>query len=198
MGEVCRRVEVGIVIRPTQYYASIGVPMLRSANVRESGIDLTGLGVHVEADHAMMSKSAVTPGDLVTVRTGYPGTTAVVPDGLATANCVDIIISRPGPRIQPHFLAIWINSDQGKDQVLRGQGGLAQQHYNVSQLKKLLVPVPSLREQQRISSIVALAGERVRYESALAEKLRGIRLAITTTSLRGESGGRSLIGGDAA
>jgi len=32
-------ITVGIVIRPTQYYVEQGVPALRSANVREDGIN---------------------------------------------------------------------------------------------------------------------------------------------------------------
>ena len=57
---------------------------------------------------------------------------------------MDVIISRPNGAINPNFLALWVNSPLGKDQVLAGQGGLAQQHFNIGQMKKLLVAVPSL------------------------------------------------------
>ena len=36
-------VSVGIVVRPTQYYVPDGVPVLRSANVREGQLDMTNL-----------------------------------------------------------------------------------------------------------------------------------------------------------
>lgn len=127
--DLCTEITVGIVVRPTQYYTDSGVPILRSANVRPDGLVLEDLKFMSELDHGRMRKTAVRPGDLVTVRTGYPGTTAVVPAELDQANCVDIIISRPGPRVLPDYLALWINSEFGKGQVLRAQGGLAQQHF---------------------------------------------------------------------
>src|SRR5262249_39315773 len=34
---VCREIVVGIVVKPAQYYVEEGVPVLRSANVREEG-----------------------------------------------------------------------------------------------------------------------------------------------------------------
>jgi type I restriction enzyme S subunit len=37
---------------------------------------------------------------------------------------------------------------------LEGQGGLAQQHFNVGEMKSLLVKVPSLPEQQRIEDLL--------------------------------------------
>ena len=196
--EVCRRIEVGIVIRPAQYYVPRGVPMLRSANVREDGIDMNDLVFMSEKAHAMMAKSAVGPGDLVTVRTGYPGTTAVVPEWLRTANCIDIIISRPSEAIRSDFLAIWINSERGKGQVLRAQGGLAQQHFNVSEMKRLLAPVPTLIEQERISAVLAASRERIRSERVLAEKLTRLRHGLGEDLLLGRVGAKEVAQGDEA
>src|SRR6266704_1116350 len=183
--DVCRRIEVGIVIRPSQYYALAGVPVLRSANVLESGVDMSDLVFMSAEDHEMLAKSSVKPGDLVTVRTGYPGTTAVIPESLPTANCVDLIISRPGPGIQSDYLATWINSERGKDQVLRAQGGLAQQHFNVGELEKLQVAVPPLDEQERISDILDAAKERIEAESVSLEKLRALREGLTDDLVTG-------------
>jgi type I restriction enzyme S subunit len=105
--------------------ATMGVPVLRSANLRETGIELTDLVYISKESNALLSKSTLRHNDLVAVRTGYPGTTCVVPKHLDGINCVDLVISRPGPKIDPRFLALWINSPFGKDQVLRMQGGLA-------------------------------------------------------------------------
>ncbi len=66
-------ITVGIVIRPTQYYAAQGVPALRSANIREDGIDDSDMIFISENANARLSKSQVRAGDVLTVRTGYPG-----------------------------------------------------------------------------------------------------------------------------
>jgi type I restriction enzyme, S subunit len=183
--ELCREIVVGIVIRPSQYYRAAGIPMLRSANVRTSGLVLEELKYMSASDHAKMKKSSVGPGDLVTVRTGYPGTTAVVPHDLKEANCIDITISRPGPRIVAEYLAIWINSEYGKGQVLRAQGGLAQQHFNVSEMKSLLVAVPPLSAQRRIVEIWTEHNARINAEVSLAHSLRQMRIGLMLDLLTG-------------
>jgi len=184
--EVCRQIVVGIVIRPTQYYRSTGIPILRSANVLETGIELTDLKFMSLDDHRLMSKSAVSPGDVVTVRTGTPGTSAVVPVGLSVANCVDVIISRPNRAvIDPNFLAAWINSEFGKGQVLAKQGGLAQQHFNVGHMRNLLVATPPLDEQKEIAGVVATQQKQLQLEYEELAKLRKIKEGLMGDLLTG-------------
>jgi type I restriction enzyme S subunit len=184
-GDLCREIVVGIVIRPTQWYAPSGVPVLRSANVREDGIDMSDLMFMTAAHHRALSKSAVSPGDVVTVRTGYPGTTAVIPDSVAEANCVDIIISRPGPRLLPQYLSTWVNAPIGKGQVLAKQGGLAQQHFNIGEMKELLVAVPPLTEQRAICACATTMERRVGDEQGLLRKLTALKSGLIDDLLTG-------------
>ena len=139
--ELSERIMVGIVIRPTQYYAPHGVPAFRSANIRQEGISDSDLVFITEASNALLAKSQTRTGDILTVRTGYPGTSAVVRAEQAGCNCIDIIITRPRKSVNSGYLALWINSPFGKEQVLRHQGGLAQKHFNVGDMRNLLVAV---------------------------------------------------------
>jgi type I restriction enzyme S subunit len=145
-------ITVGIVIRPTQYYVKQGVPALRSANIRADGINDQDMVFISEKANMLLSKSQVRTGDVLTVRTGYPGTSAIVPQRHAGSNCIDILITRPSKTICPSFLSAWINSSFGKSQVLRNQGGLAQQHFNVCDLRNLVVALPpTITEQESIA-----------------------------------------------
>jgi type I restriction enzyme S subunit len=183
---ICRQIIVGIVIRPVQYYKPDGVPVFRSANVRENCIDPSNLVYMSAKDNETLAKSQLFTGDLVTVRTGYPGTTAVVPPEFDGCNCVDVVISRPDhDKVRSSFLSIWVNSDLGKRQVLEGQGGLAQQHFNVGAMKSLQVKVPSLPEQQGIEKI--LTGHRSVDDSirSVMSKLFALRTALMQDLLTG-------------
>ena len=80
-------ITVGIVVRPTQYYTKQGVPALRSANIREDGIHGAEMVFISEKANALLAKSQVRTGDVLTVRTGYPGPSAVVPASFAGSNC---------------------------------------------------------------------------------------------------------------
>ena len=172
---VCEEIVVGIVVKPSQYYSSSGVPALRSANIRESGIDPSNLVFITEESNRMLAKSMVRSGNVLTVRTGYPGTSCVVPPEFDGCNCIDIIISRPKPEIISSFLSTWINSDFGKKQVLRVQSGLAQQHFNIGELKKMLIAKPSVEEQQRIMSIINVHDLRLFLEDSYLSKLKQLK-----------------------
>ncbi len=147
---LCERICVGIVIQPTQYYATEGVPAFRSANVREDGVDPKNFVYISEESNNLLAKSQIKTGDVLSVRTGYPGTSAVVPKEFSGCNSIDILISTPNKSVLSKYLCEWINSDYGKGQVLKMQGGIAQQHFNVGDMKELLVGVPCKSEQQRI------------------------------------------------
>jgi type I restriction enzyme S subunit len=183
--EVCDEIVVGIVVRPTQYYRATGVPILRSANVRENGLMLNDLVFMSTKDHQRQRKSTVRPGDVLTVRTGYPGTSCVVDGQVAEANCVDIIISRLGAGTSPHFWAMWINSSFGKEQVLRVQGGLAQQHFNVGDLAALWAAIPALSEQEAIVERVESLNSRLSMEQRSVELCRDVKVGLMDDLLTG-------------
>jgi type I restriction enzyme S subunit len=182
---LCREIVVGIVVKPAQYYVEEGIPVLRSANVRENGISLTDLVFVSPESNALLSKSVLRTGDVVTVRTGYPGTSCVVPPHLDGANCVDLIISRPSGEIVPEFLALWINSPFGRDQVLRVHGGLAQQHFNVGELKALLVAKPERDEQREMVRRVGVIDSQARIETDLCAKLQLLKSGLMADLLTG-------------
>ncbi|MGN6548095.1 MAG: restriction endonuclease subunit S [Aureliella sp.] len=184
--DVCERIMVGIVIRPSQYYQSYGVPAFRSANVRENGITDSDLVFISEASNALLAKSQTRTGDILTVRTGYPGTSAVVRPAHAGCNCVDILITRPSRKVNSDFLSIWINSSFGKEQVLRNQGGLAQKHFNVGDMKNLVIALPSLVEQEAIAGALLDVDTWIESLEQLIAKKRQIKQGTMQELLTGK------------
>jgi type I restriction enzyme, S subunit len=184
--DLCSRICVGIVIQPTQYYVDDGVPAFRSANVREDGIDPNNF-VYISAGaNRLLAKSQLKTGDIVSVRTGYPGTSAVIPPEFQGANCIDILISTPTEKVLSEYLCDWINSSFGKGQVLRQQGGMAQQHFNVGEMRELLVALPDLNEQERIRGKVKSVSGKLAIEKALAEKLQAQKSGLMHDLLTGK------------
>jgi type I restriction enzyme S subunit len=113
----------------------------------------------------------------------------VVPPELDGSNCIDIIFARPKQdQILPSYLCLFTNSDFGKKQILDGQGGLAQQHFNVGAYKELQVPLPPLGEQECIGAIleaweaaIAAAGKLF---AAKERRLDWIRSEVLTGNVR--------------
>jgi len=150
LSSLCIRITVGHVGSMANLYKPSGIPFLRSQNIRPFLVSMENLVFIDEAFHASLAKSSLAAGDLAIVRTGYPGTAAVIPESLGVANCSDLVIVKPGPEVDPHFLAAFFNSSFGKGLVGAKLVGAAQKHFNVGAAKEVVLHLPPVVEQKNI------------------------------------------------
>ncbi len=150
LDSLCREITVGFVGSMAREYVPSGVTFLRSQNIRPFEISLEGAQFVRQDFHQRLSKSCLRPGDVAVVRTGYPGTAAVIPTSLPEANCADLVIVRPGVDVEPQFLAAFFNSTFGKRHVSGNLVGAAQKHFNVGAAKATVLALPPRPEQRRI------------------------------------------------
>jgi type I restriction enzyme S subunit len=130
-------------------YIPEGIPFLRSQNVRANRFDNVGLK-YVSGDfHKRIIKSKLLPGDVAIVRSGNVGTACVIPDTLGEANCSDLVVIQRPHGIDPLFVAYYMNS-MAQRYVRAGRVGVALTHFNTKSVAALPVPVPPMKEQQRI------------------------------------------------
>lgn len=183
--EICQRVSVGIVIKPSQYYVANGegVRAFRSANIGENKVFDRDWVYLSKAGHEANKKSALREGDVLVVRSGAPGTACVVPKEFAGCNCIDVVFARPDRnQVLPEYLASYTNSDVGKQHVLGNKGGLALQHFNVGAYKEMLVLLPPLPEQHKIVEILRTWDEAleklIALRAAKAQRHRGLTMAL--------------------
>lgn len=140
-------ITVGIVITPSEWYViSDGVPALRGMNVKPGRIDSANLVELSTEGHLLHEKSALRAGDVVVVRTGQAGTAAVVPQHLHGANCIDLLIIRPGS-LNSHYLSYVLNSDWTRMHIEKHSVGAIQAHFNVGALAELPIPTPPISDQ---------------------------------------------------
>ncbi|MCK9987048.1 MAG: type I restriction enzyme, S subunit [Azoarcus sp.] len=172
LADVCKKITVGHVGSMAKQYKEIGVPFLRSQNIRPFQVSLENVVFIDEAFHQSLSKSCLRPGDVAIVRTGYPGTAAVIPPDLPDSNCSDLVIVRPGDEVDPHYLAAFFNSAYGKDLVAGKLVGAAQKHFNVTAAKEVLLHLPTKADQAKIvRQIGDFREETERLESLYQRKL---------------------------
>jgi type I restriction enzyme, S subunit len=174
MGSLARRVTVGHVGPMKDEYIDDGIPFLRSQNVREDRFDPNGLRFISPSFHERLSKSHLTPGDLVIVRSGNVGTACVVPDSLNEANCADLVIVQGPEAIDAHYAALYMNS-LARSRVRAGRVGVALTHFNTQSVAELPVPVPPMSEQKRITAQAQSLMSVV--DSLEADLLGGLRRA---------------------
>lgn len=149
LGLYSKRVIVGIAEAATQAYQDSGTPILRATNIRPMKIigDLLYLNDEFADDRNSKSLKA---GDLVTVRTGNAGVTALVPKELDGCQCFTMLITTVNEKLNPEFINYWINSSPAQSYFSIEGWGTAQVNISVPILKQLPIPVPPLMEQNEI------------------------------------------------
>lgn len=141
-------------------YVETGIPFLRSLNISPFEINKSDLKFISTDFHAKLKKSSLMPGDVAIVRTGKPGTCAVIPTWLKEANCSDLVLVRCGAKLRPDFLCFWVNA-AAQNHISANLVGAVQQHFNVGAAKKMMVPCPSLDEQDKLIELVGGINDRI-------------------------------------
>ena len=80
-----------------------------------------------------------------------------------------------------------MNSSFGKEQVLRNQGGLAQKHFNVGDMRNLVVALPGLPEQCAIAGALGDADALIEALEELVAKKRQIKHGAMQELLTGQN-----------
>ena len=171
---ICETVSVGIVVKPAQYYTDRqnGIKAFRSANIKAGKIkDANWVYISAEG-HEKNHKSRLQTGDVLVVRSGAPGTSCVVTENYNNTNCIDIVFARPNKELVcPDYLSSFTNSDFGKREVARTEGGLALKHFNVSAYKVVEILLPPLEEQNAIIRIFSTWDDAIeKTEQLIAAK----------------------------
>lgn len=186
-GDLCSRVTVGIVVQPASYYQPSGVIALRSLNIKPGKISLDNVVYFSEQDNeTKLVKTRLRTGDLVLVRSGQPGTAAVVPEALDGVNAIDILIASPiTEKCNATYLCEFFNSKGGRSLVLSAQRGQIQKHLNVGSLNSALIPVPPIELQNEFANRIEQIKELIVEHSNALEKLEEL---ITSLQHRASNG----------
>jgi type I restriction enzyme S subunit len=188
MEDICARLTVGIVVKPASYYRDAGVPAIRGTNIKPWGIDLSDVVFFSEEDNAnRLRKTRVWEDDLVIVRSGRPGLTAVVPKHLHGANSIDVLIATlDKTQVRPAFLKDFLNSGGGKRIVTSESRGQIQQHFNVGSLSEALVYCPPLQIQDKYLENISRTDRITDAARKHLSELDGLFTILQHRTFRGE------------
>ena len=186
LSDLCDRMFVGIAQAATHAYSERGIPIVRTTNVRENNLNARNLLFITDEFAREMDRKSLRGDDVLTARTGYPGTSVVVPESLEGAQCFTLLVSRPGPRLRSRYLCHTMNSDHGRRIVNRGQAGGAQQNLNVSVFKKARLGVPPPEEQDAICNVLDACYALLDREEAWKGALLDTKSSLMSVLLSGE------------
>jgi type I restriction enzyme M protein len=153
-----------------RHYDEDGLPYLRVGDVRENEIDLLGAEKIDPSKYDISSLPVLELGDLLVTRKGTTGRAAVVSkDELDVMLSSEIIRLRlkethklstgRNVRINPYYVAAYLNSPIGKALVLQKQTGGISEGINHPDLMEIEVALPEQKEMDRIAATYKFAKE---------------------------------------
>jgi len=178
------------IVQPHLYFVPDGVPLLSAINIEPNGIirdDIKMVNTAIDERHAA---SRVRAGDLLTVRVGDPGVTAVIPPDLDGCHFASTMLIRGDSSFSSSWLSHCMNSAVVQAQIDAANYGAAQKQFNIGVAANFLLPVPPLEEQERIAD--HLDGVWSQMDTLIAtiethqELFREHRQALITAAVTGQ------------
>lgn len=184
--ELCEEITVGIVSGSTDHYCGKeGVPFVRNQDINPTGIEAEEPKFISKEFHEQNKKSELREGDVVTVRTGQPGTSCVVGKEYEGANSFSTIISRPKDSTNEKYYSKFVNSDKALQFIDSWKAGGVQDNFNIGVMRKLPVPYPPEDEQEKIVESVEAVQEKIQNHKEEKEQLQRLKKGLMQDLLTG-------------
>ncbi len=187
---IAARLQGRLIVQPHLYFEDEGVPIVFGYNIKQGRIDQGGLSrVSFEAD-AAHPHARVKAGDLLTVRLGSPGMTAMVPESLDGCHFASIMWVHQHPRVDSEWLWHVMNSTIVQAQIGAANYGATLGQFNIADAVNWLLPFPPIDEQRRIAEYLSAKLETIsaaarRVQTQLG-RLREYRQALITAAVTGQ------------
>ena len=179
------KVQVGIVIKPTRFYASDdkGIRAFRSLNVSPFHVKDDSEWVYFSQDGMEKNKRTIAHvGDVLVVRSGAPGTSCVVDEKHDGCNVIDLIIAHPQKsKVLPEYLCAFTNFPHGKLQIEGQSRGVAQKHFNVSMYENMRIIVPPMEQQQKFVDFLSQSDKSKFVTCTINKLIEGMTLCLRKT-----------------
>lgn len=182
LSSICTKIFVGIATSTSDYYTENGVNIIRNQNIKNDRLCEKEMLMITEEFSNKNESKKLKQGDVITVRTGYPGITCVVPKEYEGAHTFTTLISRPDNRIvNSYYLSRYMNSEFGINFFNSGKAGGAQQNLNVKVLETMPIILPTIKEQEKIALIFSTVDEQIDNVDALIEKNKELKKGLMQT-----------------
>lgn len=147
---------IGLVTTMTENYRDSGTLLIRNSDIKEGQFIFSEKPIHLDEEFAEKNKTRrLHIGDVVTVHTGDIGTSAVIKEKEAGAIGFATINTRTDKRIlNPYFLSTYFNTDKHKCYANSVSTGDGRSNYNIKDFNKLVISIPTLDEQEKISALI--------------------------------------------
>lgn len=146
---------IGLVTTMTKHYVPQGVKLIHNSSIKENRFELKE-NIFLDEDFAIQNNSRRHKiGDIITVHTGDVGTSAIIDEELDGSLGFATIVSRiyDTTVVMPKYVCYYLNSRRNKQNIVSMIKG-DRNNLNLKDFNKLTIPVPPIKEQERIVAIL--------------------------------------------
>ncbi len=162
----------GFVGTATPFYTnSSGVKYLQSNNIKNGQINNKQIVYVTREFHEKYIKNELRVNDMLMVQSGHAGETAIVNKEYEGANCHALIVMKPKDTLDTHYLNYYFQTYNGRKEIYKLITGNTIKHILASDAKKIKFPLPSLKEQRKISNFFRQIDRLIELEEKKLELL---------------------------
>lgn len=170
----------------TPQYCEVGIPIVRTNNLTPTDLVLDNSYYTSEEDYLKLTdKYAPKKGDIIYGREGSFGVASYVNTDKRFSIGQRVVVISP-LEVYGKFLHLSLNADIVFKQVVLASLGTTVKRINVSDIKKLLIPVPSREEQEKIVDAILPLFQRIKSERTYLDTLKEIKKGLMQSLLTGE------------
>jgi type I restriction enzyme, S subunit len=163
-----------------------GVPLLRIQDLKTNKINIDKMIRITDGLHQEFKRTILREGDLVISIVGTLGKVLMVPKQLDGANITRAFAVIGVSGHESLFIKQYLSSDYIQEWLLNTATGNAQKVLNIAAIKKLIIRIPSLFEQQKIASVLTAADKEIELLQAKLSHLKQEKKALMQQLLTGK------------
>lgn len=165
------------IVQPGDHAAD-GVPIVRVGDLESGTLSGVQPGLRVARPvEARFSRTRLRGGEVVISLVGTPGRAAAVPNSLAGWNVARAVAVLRPKGVEAAWLVYALQSPACQEQIAAALNTTVQATLNLSDLKRVMIPLPGLKARRTIAEILGALDDKIAANARVVEGAD--RLAVT-------------------
>lgn len=170
---------IGLVTTMTAHYVDSGTPLIRNSDIKENKFVFKD-PIYLDEEFAKKNDSRKHKlNDIITVHTGDIGTSALIPEELVGSIGFATIVTRiTDKEILPKYICWYYNTDIYKKYARNICTGDGRNNLNMRDFNVAKIPIPCLKEQQKIADCLSAMDRKIEAEKKILEDWKELKKAL--------------------
>jgi type I restriction enzyme S subunit len=183
---VTKPIKDGVHQTPT--YVQSGIPFITAKDIINDEISFNNCKfISFEEHDRLYQKVNPEKNDILLTKVGTIGNVAIVRDDRPFSIFVQVALIKPNHSvINPLYLKYCLLSDKIQSEILRTSGRSTMKFIGVQKIAKLLIPLPSLSEQKKISTYLELFSDLINNKLKFVESLKQLFNSMLNNLMTGQ------------